>query len=100
MEKIYKRTDGSKVKVNLKIGSSYTANHHWILDVTVCPAGKKKFAKAYDPNDWSFRSMDMNERSKFVMDKFKELISDSELSECMEIELDTLRKSTIDPVYY
>ena len=44
--------------------------------------------------------MSMDERSEFVMSKFKELISDAELSECMEIELDNLRKSAIDPVYY
>lgn len=68
-EKIFKREDGSQVKISAGFRIGGIDNKPiWTVSVNVRAKGKKNWLGVYSHDSWEFRSLSGAERQKFVLD--------------------------------
>lgn len=81
-EKIYKRQDGSKVKVIAEFSvDAYRNNHSWGFSVEFCEPNKRTWRSPVDTDNYMWRKLSMEDRRKDNVRKFLELVSVSEVLE-------------------
>jgi len=82
-EEIFKREDGSRVKVIAKImidSWRAKAGFQYSTEVFTCEKGKRTWKPTYDQNCYRYRKLSMEERVEFQDDSKLDAVSESELS--------------------
>lgn len=91
IEKIFKREDGTRVKVYIRI-NGYC---HFAIEcrVSVCQPGKRKFTDVVSRDDYNYR---INEsQNAYVKSKALEVVTKAEVREVADELFERLRKSEI-----
>lgn len=79
MEKILKRTDGTKIKVIMSlIGLS---PNELSVSVSICESGKRTFRPAINTDDHAYRTLGLKERREFLKEETLKHITITELDE-------------------
>ena len=69
-EKIIKREDGAKVRINIEFHAEWSLNKvDWSFTVDKCEKGKRLWIPPCDSNDYAFRKLSMPERSKAIREE-------------------------------
>jgi hypothetical protein len=86
-EEIFKREDGSRVKIVAKIlvdSWRAKAGFQYVTEVFTCEKGKRTWKRTYDQDCYKYRALSMEERVEF-QDKSKlDFVSKSELCDVLE----------------
>lgn len=91
IEKIFKREDGTRVKVCIRISGFYRFEIE--CSVSVCQPGKRKFTKVVSTGDYNYR---INEnQNAYVKRKALEVVTEEEVREVADELFERLRKSEI-----
>lgn len=91
VEKVFKREDGSKVKLCVELTTTYYSSEpvRYVISVWRCAPKKRTFYNVTDTNDYQWRALSMVERSIANMNKSFEYITKTELintcNECLEL---------------
>lgn len=88
MEKIYKREDGSKVKLTSRL-LILTGKPRYDIEVSLCAKGKRKF-NVVNRDDYVYRTYDLETRRKAMLHEYKKHVTDEEIREVCELEWKTL----------
>jgi hypothetical protein len=79
MEKIYKKEDGSKVKLIVDFNFSFNRNNStYRINVYLCAPNKRKYIKV-DSDDWEYRNLSMEDRRKANMVECMKYITEDQL---------------------
>ncbi|MDH3382097.1 MAG: hypothetical protein OEL54_05290 [Flavobacteriaceae bacterium] len=78
-EKIFKRDDGSKVKITVRIMYSFLYDVKYSLHVMTCGKRKRKFQKTFDYDDYEYRKLGDKERTVFAKKKYLEHATKEEI---------------------
>ncbi len=80
-EKIIKRPNGDRVKITVSL-ARMRFDFEWNVDrVESCEKGKRKFHSPEIKDEWSFRTLSMEDRRKVIMEGYLTLASASEIHE-------------------
>lgn len=79
-EKIFIRTDKSRVKIEVHLYLDITRGAVYRISVSVCQPGKRKFIYI-DRNDYEYRSLSMREREKSLEYEQLKYVSSEEILE-------------------
>jgi hypothetical protein len=63
IEKIIKRENGDRIRVNVSIGVSSIGDTYCRVMVEICPKGKRKFRNVHDSNDFDWRRLNLDDRA-------------------------------------
>lgn len=83
-EKIFKREDGSKVKVTV---SHYDDHRHGIMynvSVSICGIKKRKFECLVNTNSYAWRALSLEDRRKDNMRQALSVLSADEINEALK----------------
>lgn len=80
-EKIIKREDGSKVKISISFYSDSfrPESDKYRVAVQTCAKRKRTWINVTNSDDYSYRCLSMDERSKFAKEKQLEYVSKEEI---------------------
>lgn len=79
VEEIFKREDGSKVKVNVRISIDFRDVYRDI-EVSVCPKGKRTFNNVHSTDDYSWRALNKEDRQKAILSVQLDYVSVGEIN--------------------
>lgn len=75
-----KLPDGRKVNIYVRISLSFL-KPEYVVTVSVCDAGKRKF-KPIDPsNNYSFRVLSLDDRQQYLMERYLEIVTAEQIHE-------------------
>jgi hypothetical protein len=93
-EKIIKRADGSKVRINIEFRADWSSSKaEWSFRVDYCEKGKRTWIPSCDRNDYQFRRLSMEQRSQAIREKSLSRASLQEIEAAMLELWETLRPS-------
>lgn len=93
-EKIFKREDGSRVRVNIEFRADWSySKPEWYFSVDTCEKGKRTWVPACNGDDYFFRKLTMAERAKAVREESLKRASIDEVKLAMLELWDRLRPS-------
>lgn len=75
-----KRDNGDKIIINVEY-DDYNGFH--ILGIGVIAKGKRKIVYTDFSNDYKYRSLDMTGRKKYLLNKYLELVTVSEIKDAI-----------------
>lgn len=85
IEKLFKREDGSKTRLIVRIGIDFWDVYRQI-DVMHCPAGKRIFSNVHNTDNYSWRKLNAEDRKKAILDLQLEYVTEQEINEaCLEL---------------
>lgn len=87
MEKILKREDGSKIKINVYI-SVDTFRVFKRISVYRCEPGKRTFKDVHDSDDYRWRSLNPEERDEAILSSQLEYVTKDEINSLIKEHLD------------
>lgn len=82
-ETIFKREDGSRVKVRVLINMS-RSKIEYLVNVLTCLPGKRKFIDTTDTNKHEYRVLDLDQRLAKRLENALEVCSQAEIDEACE----------------
>lgn len=91
IEKIFKREDGTRVKVYIRISGYYRFEVE--CSVSVCQPGKRKFTDVVSTDDYYYRIS--KNQNAYVKSKALEVVTEAEVREVADELFERLRKSEI-----
>lgn len=79
-EKIIKRPDGTRVKIDVSLYLDiYRNNAQYDVDVTICAPGKRTFREVYSGDDYLFRKLSMQDRAAFILESQLKVVTAEEI---------------------
>lgn len=79
-EKIIRRGDGSRVKIEISTYIDYSRRPVYRIDsVTMCEKGKRTWTGHCFKNDFRYRSLKHEDRIKYATEKFLEIVTEDEM---------------------
>jgi len=91
-EKIIRREDGSRVKIELEFRHDYR-NIEYVTAVFTCGKRKRTWEPTYDRDGYHYRGLSMDDRLEFAHDSQFSVISKEELLEAKTEYWESLRPS-------
>lgn len=88
-EKIFKREDGSRVKVTVRT-PMFSSPTVWNVRIDTCEPGKRNFHGVIDINSWKFRGLSMKEREEYTRQVILGIVSMEEIDEVKRLALDEM----------
>lgn len=89
-EKIFKRDDGTKVRVTASMQTRfYDDGPFYTIDVETCLKGKRKWTMAYSMDGYDFRSMKGQDRALFIL---QSQLKHCTVQEMQEVKLELWEK--------
>jgi len=90
-EKIFKRPDGSKVMIVVRLNFDFYNREKgdWSFDVAICKPNKRKFEDAVDTNGWEFRKLSLDNRVEFLKKENLKIVTKEEV---LEVQLELWEK--------
>ena len=86
-EKIIKRQDGSKVRINVSFYSDFGRNERkWEFTVDTCEKGKRTWVPPFDINNYNFRGKTQSEKQQLIEQESLRRASQEEIDDAI-IEL-------------
>lgn len=81
-EKIYKREDGQKIRLQI---SYWHSNYDpvWTVKVSTCQKGKRSWIPTVDGNSYSYRKLSQEDRDKYVIEQALKHLSQAEIETAM-----------------
>lgn len=77
-EKIFKKEDGSKVSITVRVWLDGYRAAVYNIDVSVCDAGKRKF-RGISRDDYEYRSLSMPDRERAMTREYLKYVTAEEL---------------------
>lgn len=90
MEKIYRRDNGLRIKVIVNV-SLYRGEMHYRVDVYTAQPKKRTYLNVQNTDDYSYRSLSMDDRRTSTFQKQLETITQYEYNECLKLAWDELK---------
>lgn len=79
-EKLIKREDGSRVKIDVEFyANSIMGEHRYLYRVLICGKGKKKFTNPANTDSYEYRSLSMPDRRKYEERQYLEYVTNEEI---------------------
>ena len=102
IEKIFKRDDGSRVKIKCNWHEINTIGFdnnqiNYDFEVFYCPHKKKVFIDTLDREDYEYRRLDIKEKKKWKLKKALEYVNHREIYEVMLELWESLKPQRIKP---
>lgn len=68
--KIFKKENSDRYEIRVRLSTDSSSNRfYWDIDVSYCPAGKRKFINLDCQCDWEYRKLDESDaRKKYYQD--------------------------------
>lgn len=63
-ERIFRRDDGSRVKVMVRFKSHTYTGAEYVSEVLTCKKGKRTWEEVFDGGDYSYRCLSLKDRQK------------------------------------
>ena len=87
VEKIIKRDDGSRIKLDVSVGNyNFQNKFKYDIYVSVCKKGKRTFTGSYSSDSFSYRCLNHDDRQKYILESQLKLVSEKEIYDA-QIEL-------------
>ena len=94
-DKILKREDGSRVKIDVRISDNLRYGRlEYSTETSSCEKGKRTWIKTYNTDCYKYRRLSMDERRIFEYDSQFNLVTEIELQEA-RLELWNKLKPTV-----
>jgi hypothetical protein len=77
--KIFKREDGSRVRIHATITTTYGNAGIWSFQVHTSPKGRRTWYSVVDDSDYSYRRLSVAERYVYAEKKSLEVVSPEEI---------------------
>jgi hypothetical protein len=95
LEKILKREDGNRVKLEISINISYNSRRvEWKFKIYTCEPKKRTWKAAYSSDDYFFRRLPMEERKAYILEKSLDVVTAEEIY-AVQLELWESLKPTL-----
>lgn len=92
MEKIFKREDGSRIKLCVRILYGQWTD----IDVYIAQPKKKKFIDVHNANDYTYRALNMEERRRSRLECQLQYVTKEEINACIrELVEDVYQKNEL-----
>lgn len=81
-EKIYKREEGQKIRLQINYWHS-NYDPVWAINVSTCQKGKRSWVPIVDGNSYSYRKLSQKDRDKYVIEQALKHLSQDEIETAM-----------------
>jgi hypothetical protein len=90
IEKIYKKEDGSKVKLIVKFRLSHSNTSSYSIEVYYCAPTKRKYNQI-TRDDWEYKNLSMEDRRNAIMEKCMKYITEDQLYSACHLAWDKMK---------